>query len=282
MTPAFPSAERKPILDRIFQLFAAAEACEAEDGLDSPAYGAISQELMDLAGRYVAGIPVLPLSRCPFTGDVFSHSLDTAGLDGLWWNSDSPQRPVETLLPTFFAFSGAMQLAKPVEAAPFIAEPGPGLPFVLPRLLAYQQVKAVLSTVPVGQNTGFVVTYFADPMLYTEARVNDWGSNRYQYTDETGRSWINEGPADDLRHFDLAPWIQSGQLLWIRPGDPELTLHSDLETCPYLDLEGPLANQFVQHGRVWTQQEPAAMSETDYPFTPEAIQQLLLAEQQGG
>ncbi|NCA98187.1 MAG: hypothetical protein EOM08_04045 [Clostridia bacterium] len=282
MTPNDPVALRRQVLDRIFQLFQDAEAVEAEAGLDSEPYRAVSQEMASLVGEYIASTPIVPLSRCPFSGDVFSHSLDTTGLDGLWWNSDSPQRPIENLLPTFFAFSGALKLAPLVETAPFIAEPGPGRPCVSPRLLSYQQIKAVLSTLPVGSHTGYVVTYFADPMLFTEPRLSDWGSNWYRYTDESGLPWINEGPSDDARSFDLAPWIRSGQLLWIKPGDASLTLHSDLETCPYLDLEGPLDNQFVHNGRVWTLQAGEQSSESDYPFTLEDINQLVAADKQGG
>ena len=278
-----PVARRRQVLDRIFQLFQAADEVETEQGLDSGAYRDLSQEMASLVDQYITRTPKVPLSRCPFTGDVFSHSLDTGGLDGLWWNSDSPQRPVDNQLPTFFAFSGAMKLAPaPVEVAPFIAEPGPGRPFVSPRLLSYQQIKAVLSTVQIGMHTGYVVAYFADPMLFTEPRLSDWGSNWYRYTDETGLSWINEGPSDDLRSFDLAPWIRSGQLLWIKPGDASLTLRSDLATCPYLDLDGPLDNQFVHNGQVWTQQAGEQASESDYPFTLEDINQLLAADKQGG
>jgi hypothetical protein len=282
MTSNDPAARRRQILDRVFQLFQQAEVTEAEERLDSEAYQALSQEMAGLVDQYITSTPIAPLSRCPFTGDIFSHSLDIYGLDGLWWNSDSPQRPIENLLPTFFAFSGALKLAPTVEVAPFIAEPGPGRPFVSPRLLAYQQIKAVLSTVAVGSHTGFIVTYFADPMLYTEPRLSDWGSNRYLYTDESGVSWVNEGPSDDARSFDLAPWIRSGQLLWIRPGDTDLVLRSDLETCPYLDLDGTVENQFVHNGRVWIQQAGEQASASDYPFTLDDINQLYAADKQGG
>ncbi|MDD2456986.1 MAG: hypothetical protein PHQ83_00580 [Eubacteriales bacterium] len=282
MTSNDPVAQRRHVLDRVFQLFQQADAVEAQEGLDSEAYRVISQETASLVDQYIASTPIVPLSRCPFTGDVFSHSLDTDGLDGLWWNSDSPQRPIENLLPTFFAFTGALKLAPTVEVAPFIAEPGPARPYVSPRLLEYQQIKAVLSTVQVGSHTGYVVTYFADPMLYTESRLSDWGSNWYRYTDESGVSWVNDGPSDDARSFDLAPWIRSGQLLWIRPGDTDLVLHSDLETCPYLDLDGPLENQFVHSGHVWTQAEPLLSDDSEYPFSLDEINQLFKAYQQGG
>jgi hypothetical protein len=282
MTTTYDSLERRALLDRIFQLFQAAEALDEAADSDLAAQQAIDREMRTLVDRYVAATPILALSRCPFTGEVFRHSLDPFGLDGLWWNSDSPQRPLETLIPTFFAFCGAMQLREPLETAPFIAEPGPGVPYVLPRLLEYQQIKAVLSSVAVGSHQGFVITYFAEPMLYETPRANDWGSGRYSYTDEDGRFWVNEAPPDDLRAFDLEPWIRAGQLLWIRPGDPTLTLRSDLATCPYLDLQGPEANQFVQNGRVWLQPEASSIREDEYPYSLEEMNQLYAAYKQGG
>ena len=273
MTQPLTTTERRQLLDRIFQLF------QTKD--DPAEQAAIDQEMSRLVERYREGLPVATVSRCPFSGGLLTWAIDTMGLDGLWWNSDSPIRPIETPPPTFFALSGATRLASPVEPAPFIAEPGPGRPFVVPRLLEYRQVKAVLSTLPIGPHTGYVIAYFADPMFYTEERLSDWGSNRYQYSDESGQVWTNPGPLADLRDFDLAPWIASGQLLWIRPGDASLTLRSDLETCPYLDLSGVTDVQFVQNGRVWQQSETPS-SDSDYPLTPEEVNQILESIQQGG
>ncbi len=39
----------------------------------------------DLGKEYQSGLPIIPLSRCPFCQTIISHSLDTFGLDGLWW-----------------------------------------------------------------------------------------------------------------------------------------------------------------------------------------------------
>jgi hypothetical protein len=265
--------ERRLLLDRIFQLF--------EAGDETNQQAALNQEMTRLVDRYREGLPVAAVSRCPHSGSLLNWAIDTMGLDGLWWNSDSPIRPIETPPATFFALCGAMQLASPVEPAPFIAEPGPGRPFVVPRLLEYRQIKAVLSTLPIGPHTGYVITYFADPMLYTEERLSDWGSNHYQYTDESGTVWTNPGPVADARDFDLAPWITSGQLLWIRPGDASLTLRSDLETCPFLDLPGVTQEQFVQNGRAWQLDESTANG-ADYPLSEDEVNRILESIQQGG
>src|SRR5689334_15262688 len=54
-----------------------------------------------LRTEYARGVPVVPISRCPITNEVLRHSLDTFGLDGLWWDFESPCRPTESVPPTF-------------------------------------------------------------------------------------------------------------------------------------------------------------------------------------
>ncbi len=47
----------------------------------------LSEKLSESREQYRASVPVLPLSRCPYSNQVVYHSIDTYGLDGLWWNS---------------------------------------------------------------------------------------------------------------------------------------------------------------------------------------------------
>ena len=51
--------------------------------------------------------------------------------------------------------------------------------------------------------------------------------------------------------FDLSSWIGAGKLLWIGPGDTSLELRSDVEECPYLDLDGRREMSRIQDGKVW-------------------------------
>ena len=106
------------------------------------------QQLADCATNlreaYRAGVPFVGLSRCPISGEVLRHSLDIHGLDGLWWNSGNPIRPREERSKTLFAFTGAMTLNKEVEFTDFLVKPGPGVPFVIPKLLLLDEHTAAL------------------------------------------------------------------------------------------------------------------------------------------
>lgn len=209
--------------------------------------------LAAMRADYEARVPVLPLSRCPFTGRVVYHSIDPYGIDGLWWSYDSPVRPVESLPSRYLAFSGSMKLVLPFEHSPFLCKPGPGSPFVLPRILHNERVKAVISTLLIGNHRGFPVFYFADPVQNGMGVTNDWGMSFWQHHDPDGTlQWMsvteNEGEYD----FNLEPWVTSGKLLWIAPGDRTMTIRTGLKDCPFTGLGGEEKNQRVQYGKVWT------------------------------
>jgi hypothetical protein len=203
--------------------------------------------------EYEAHVPVLPLSRCPFTGRVVYHSIDSSGVDGLWWNYDAPVRPVESLPSRYLAFSGAMQIERPVEYSPFPCRPGPGRPFVLPRILNNEKVKAVLSMVPIGNHRGFPLFYFADPVEKGVGVTNDWGSAFWQQQDPCGaRAWLAVTETEDEYDFALESWVRSGKLLWIAPGDQTMTLRTGMTGCPFTGLGGEEKNQRIQYGKMWT------------------------------
>ena len=156
-----------------------------EQGQETPEQKALEEQLTSmnkeiqvLLERYLKGLPVRELSRCPFTGEKFSIAIDDLGLDGLWWNVEAPKRPETKFPETWFAIDGALKLEGAPEKAPFLCCPGPDVPFVLPRLLEYIQIKAVISVVQIGSHIAYPIVYYADPMLYGEMRVDDWGTER--------------------------------------------------------------------------------------------------------
>ena len=61
---------------------------------------------------------------------------------------------------TLYALTGALRLAGPI-TAPVVAASGPAMPYVIPRLLAPPDARAVLSSLPVGEHTTHMITYFA-------------------------------------------------------------------------------------------------------------------------
>ncbi len=226
----------------------------AEDmnGPGGPEMDDLQQQLAQMRDSYAQRLPSWPLARCPFSGQVLQQSIDIYGLDGLWWNYDAPVRPWEDLPATYLALDGAVSLGQPIAPAPFLCKPGAGVPGVLPRLLNTAGMKAVISTVPVGPHQGYPIAYFGVDVPAGLERVNTWGTGQYRFVDQHnmlrwGESMISLSDYD----FDLGPWIERGQLLWIPPGDPSATLRSGTEGCPYLGLDGCRALQRIERGRVW-------------------------------
>ncbi len=208
-------------------------------------YTARVSELWD---EYIAGLPVLPLSRCPITGEAVDHSFDPFGLDGLWWRYLGAARPPERLPATWFAFTGAMALRPPYEEMPFAAMPGPAAPYVAPRLFRDPAVIAVVSSVAVGRHQGFAIFYFARPMPSAD-RVNSWGANEYPvFGAKPGWGAVEDDPKEF--DFDLARWMAQGRLRWIAPGDTSLALRDGAAGCPYVGLTGTRDLQWVQRGSV--------------------------------
>lgn len=169
-----------------------------------PEFEKLQQQVSDIVEEYMAGVPVMPVSRCPFTGLTVNQSIDTFGLDGMWWNYEAAARPAVELPETYFALTGAVRLSILVENFQFLCVPGPEMPYVVPRLLNYDGIRAVLSTVRVGVHQAFMVFYFASPMVYGIDRVNDWASDSYTYENAEGDSfWESNDVTPDDMDFDL-------------------------------------------------------------------------------
>ncbi|HEV2953960.1 MAG TPA: hypothetical protein VG015_07705 [Candidatus Dormibacteraeota bacterium] len=206
-------------------------------------------QLIGLLRRYTEGLPRPTLSRCPITNAEVVHSIDTFGLDGLWWHYESALRPEESLPPTYLALTGAVHLAKDLEKATFLVVPGPEAPFVVPRMLVKEGVFAVVSHIKIGAHDGYPIFYFADP-IPTGLRFNTWGRPMYHLDDNGDRLW-NKAPEDEQElDFDLAPWIEQGKLLWIEPGDREAVLQKSVKGCPFIDLPGRRTFTWMQYGVV--------------------------------
>lgn len=239
---------RRALLDELFALHARIDAVPASGtpaASDLARYGELRQ-------RYRELLPLVPVARCPFTGEVVSHSLDLLGIDGPWWDVRAPNRPLEPVgQGTNLAFTGALAMASTIERAPFLAKPGPGAPFVVPRLVRREGVRAVLFALPVGEHTGYIISYFASPVPDDLEGFNDWGVDCYQFEDDGELAW-HQGSARAVDHdFDLAPYLDSGQLQWIALGDASMSLRQGVRGCPYVDIEGCRMPQLVQDGERW-------------------------------
>jgi hypothetical protein len=211
----------------------------------------------DAVDQYRLLLPDVAVSRCPHTGELLSWAMDTIELDGWFWNYEAQVRRDGYLPRTFLALAGAMRLFEPLIQAPFLAVPGPGVPYVVPRILDQTDTFAVISQLPVGPHVGWPIAYFG-PRQPALRLVNDWGSNRYDSYDHAG-NWLGwsqtplEEICDDAYDFDfeLEPWIDSGRLRWIAPDDETLSIQHGLAGCPYIGLEGPREFARIEEGELW-------------------------------
>jgi len=237
------------------------EAYDAiNDGQGTPKldeqYDKAQAKINEMTESYIKGLPIIPLSRCPFTNEIINHSIDTFGIDGLWWNNEVPQRPQENLPKTYLAYTGALKTVQPIEKFSFMCCPGPEVPFVVPRLLQQPEIKAVIYSIKVGNHIAYSVFYFAQPMVYSVERINEWGTENYSYKNEAGDGyWDSYDMLFEDYDFDLAKWIEQGKLLWIKPEDSTMTLMNSVQNCPYVGLDGKKIISFIQDGEIWFNEE---------------------------
>ena len=138
----------------------------------------------DIADRYLELLPEVTVARSPDTGEVVRWRIDTAGLDGWFWRYEASARVEPDPIPAgWLAMNGAMRLHEPVEFTAFQVIPGPGVPYVVPRLLHADGVRAVIAELPIGRHTGWPITYFG-PRPPDIDLVNTWGRKEYYVYDD--------------------------------------------------------------------------------------------------
>jgi len=243
------ASARPPLVAQANELLAAMHA--ARESGDADRVDELGDRIDVVRERYTALLPPRTVARCPYTNAPVEWPLDDAGLDGWFWRYDAPARRLPAVPSTWTAMTGAMSLRGPLAPVPFECRPGPGVPFVVPRLLSAAGARAVIAEVPVGRHVGWAITYFGTqpPVDYL---VRLWGAPRCPVVDGAGgwSGWVtpDDGVAD--YDFDLAPWLASGQLRWIAPGDPHAELRTGVEECPFVGLAGPREPQSIFQGAV--------------------------------
>lgn len=199
-----------------------------------------------LLEEYAENIPHRAFSRCPFCESVVEMPMDTFGLDGVWWWRVSP---VDFAQPDvcehFQVFLGALDLHSRIPGEIMDAVgPGPGVPFVVSRLLEIESVKAVLSSFQLETgDTAYVVTYFSEEPLDQADLHQEWRREFYALVNEDGEMVASETKLDPW-DFDIDPWVEKGKLMWIHAGDESFALHTDLP-FPYSNLDGVRESQII-------------------------------------
>jgi len=214
----------------------------------------------ELREKYLAQLEPVGVSRCPYTGEELRYPIDTVGLDGPFWDVRNPVRlpPPETP-ETFFGLAGAVQLTEDIPYFPFLARPGPEVPFVLPDVLERPDVTAVVSALLIGSHAGFAIAYFAEPGTDHERlpTVDEWGSDRaWRRTRDQGWVWDSANVDEASYDYELAPWIEQGKLRWIEPYDRSLELREGVDGCPYVGQPGHREVTRIEDLEVWWPSDP--------------------------
>lgn len=242
---AFTIGERRKLLEEYFGLARAVASGAAEGSTDR-----VGERLLEIVHLYEEKLPRLPLSRCPLSGELVVHTFDPFGLDGLWWNYEAPVRPLMERFVTCLAVTGAVQLAPEVESFPFLCKPGPGVPYVYPKLLALEGIYGVLYSTSVGRHTAYPILYYGAEPIQGVEMPNAWGTDTYWDDSDGNPGWYSTIEAPEEWDFDLSPWIEGGKLFWIAPGDPDMHLEEGIAGCPYLGLPGARQMQRIAYGKV--------------------------------
>ena len=206
---------------------------------------------LQLLGEYADRLPRLAMSACPFTGKIVRRTIDPFGTDGPWWHKDRVFTPEEPdAPPSFHVLLGALDLRgrAPQESTDTVLA-GPDAPFVVPALLEMPEMIAVVSRVEFATgDLAYPIAYFSTEKFPGSALHQFWTRPEHWFTDDEGnRSWT---VATDLWDFDLAPYVASGKLRWIEPGDAEMRVRDGLTggRCPYVGLPGDRLPQLLGGG----------------------------------
>ncbi len=251
-------SKRNQILQDYFEAQASRNRLLAElsrSGQDSENIRAkldlVSNLIFDLSESYLSNLPVLSISRCPYTGQLVHYTVDTYGLGGPWWDYLDPVRKSIQAPATFFAVDGAMKITASPETAPFLVIPGPDQPFVIPGLLQRREIKAVISSMKIAGNLTWWIVYYAFPMINDVQSINDYGTNQYSFVNLYGhRLYESAFNPESAYDYSLEKWIRQGKLLWIAPDDETFKLQAVAAECPYLGIAGSGHVQIIRSGKI--------------------------------
>ena len=186
-------------------------------------------EAKRLSDLYFELLPKVIMSCCPFDDEPLIRTFDPFGLDGLWWDVDAfPEEP--NPCEHFCVVRGAVNFNNiPAQSGRIEANPGPEVPYIIPRLLNIPGMIAVISQV--SMDNGYIaysVCYFCKERPPKEQLTEDWARSIQSHTTHV-----------DPWDFDLLPWLKQGKIKWCPPNSDNTFLSAEpVEHCPYIDLPG--------------------------------------------
>lgn len=219
-------------------------------------YSEISKKITDISKEYLKKTPTIPISRCPYSSEVTYYSIDNIGIDGPWWDYTKPLRAMSNLPMTFHTITGSMKLSGNTEFTSHQVRPGPEKPYLIKQLIEAEGVKAVISTIQIGNHTSYVVVYFKEEVDLEVEPAKIWGQYIWERIDRTGKRVYLEPSEREFSYiFELTNWVEEGKFLWIQPGDKEFTLRTGVDGCPYIGVDGDERFQIIIDGEVTYMEE---------------------------
>jgi len=204
--------------------------------------GALTEMQLDTARAaelaYYDALSRIPMAKCPFCDRVLRRTFDPFDLKGHWWRNDATP-PESPSCPHFCCLTGAVNFnGREPQAGDFDVHIGSDVPYVIPRLLEYEGVVAVISQIEMKNGyKAYPIAYFAKRRPQPELLTASWTRTIFVYTTQLGiHGWRIP---NDKWDFELGHWLEAGKVLWCDPGSDNTVLSKDLpERCPYLDLPG--------------------------------------------
>jgi len=204
-------------------------------------------------GTYFDDLPRLPMSACPFCGEPLVRSFDPWGVDGLWWGLDPICEWDEpTPCDHFRVLLGALRIDVGRLPADMLMEsqPGPEVPFVVPRLVELPNMIAVVSELAMERGgPAYPIAYYSDQDIEPIKLHQEWRRNVHWFEENGESQWTY---ANDPWDFDLDPYVQADQLRWVLldagEDPPVVRKASDGETCPFIGLPGERQKQNISGG----------------------------------
>jgi hypothetical protein len=210
-------------------------------------------ELTALEADYFQRLPRIAMGPCAVCGKVLHRSFDPLGVDGLWWRSDAhPDEP--PACPHFCVLMGAVDLRASRPQPDFDVHPGPGVPFVVPRLLEHPGMVAVVSEIEMADGAlAYPIAYFAPRRPPVQLLTASWARTNFVYTTQLGvHAWrlANALPrgqsGEEACDFEVQPWLEQGRVRWCEPRTDRSTLSSNTpDAFPFVNPSGVRRPQVI-------------------------------------
>lgn len=221
-----------------------------EDELQGHEFDILQEEYYEILGEYFDRLPRMSLSVCPHCQAPLKRTIDPFGLDGPWWYTQLLCDIEEPEACSHFrVLLGALSLhgRQPVEVIEQV-QPGPAVPYVIPRLLKFPTMIAVISmlTLPCG-SVAYPIAYFSEEEISPIYLHQPWCRTTMWIEMDGEPAW---SIATDIWEFNLTPYLTSGKLRWIEPNDVTMKIRCQInnEVCPFLDLSGDRFPQLLSGG----------------------------------